>query len=347
MKILFIGLGSIGQRHLRNIKTLKPGNDVQLLAYRKSKHKLVIDNGESITCESLADHYNIIELENLQDALNEHADIVFICGPSAQHISMATIFAKNGCHLFIEKPLATDKDNVRELEVLLKRNDLIHMVGFQFRFHPCVQKIASILTNKEFGDVISTQFDWSTFLPSAHPYEDYRQGYAASRKLGGGVVFSLCHELDLIQYFFGLPQSVYAIGGYLSSLEMDTDDTVAALFRCGTKTRSFPVQLHLSFAQGKEQRTIKILMEKAVLTCNLLTANIEIVPHQQRTITTQHFPKLLRNDLFISEVQHFFDCVTHHRCTQIPVEEGKKSSLMALAIHKSLQSEKPEIIATL
>ena len=129
--------------------------------------------------------------------------------------------------------------------------------------------------------------------------------------------FSFSHELDLIQHFFGVPQSVYAVVGHLSNLEIDVDDTIAALFHCGTEKSFFPVQLHLSFAQGLEQREFTILLEKVVLHCDLVKQELRVIDHTKKTTLYQHTPDFPKNNLFIKEIKHFLDCFQNRKQTQI------------------------------
>ena len=344
MKAMFVGLGSIGQRHLRNLKHLRQGQPLEIFACRQNPHQLVIEDGKAHEVESLASHYGFTELKGIEEALSEEPDIAFICNPSSMHLPTSILCAKKGCHLFIEKPVSTKSDGLEELEKILEQKGLVSMVGFQTRFHPLVMETFRLLKTQEYGQVLSAHFNWAAYLPDFHPYEDYRKGYAARNDLGGGVTFSFSHELDLIQHFFGVPQSVYALGGHLSNLEIDVDDTIAALFQCGTETRSFPVQLHLSFAQGQEQREFTILLEKGVLHCDLVKQKLQIVNHKRESVLLKHLPDFPRNDLFIAETKHLLDCLQNREQTQISLTEGKVSLLMSLAIFQSLNTKFPEAI---
>ena len=82
MKALFLGLGSIGQRHLQNFIELVPVKS-EIIAYRStlSSNKIII-NGNSKSCESLPDYYNLIEYTNFEDVLEQRPDVSFICNPS-------------------------------------------------------------------------------------------------------------------------------------------------------------------------------------------------------------------------------------------------------------------------
>lgn len=345
MKILFLGLGSIGQRHLRNLKMLLKDENYEIISYRHSNVQYIIEYGKTTPCENLGDHYGFTELQSFEEAVEQKPDMSFICNPSSLHVRMALPLAKIRSALFIEKPLGTDLYLLNEFQRTLSRQKNITMVGFQSRFHPCIKEVKRIIQGKDFGNVISAQFNWSNYLPYFHPYEDYRQGYAARRDLGGGVTFTYCHELDLVQFLFGLPVSVYAVGGTLSQLEMDADDTIIALFKYQRESVFYPVSLHLTLAQGKEERGFTILMDQALIECDLMNSTLHIINQKKETIYSQEFKNISRNDLFLEEMRHFLDCVNENRETCLSVSEGKKSLFMSLAVHKSMETGHVELIA--
>lgn len=344
MKALFVGLGSVGQRHLQNFKKITSADTV-VLAYRTSNLNCVIQNGRALPCKSLAGYYDLIEYNNFDKALEQNPDVGFVCNPSNLHLETAIKLAKNSSHLFIEKPLATDTKDLSILENLIKKNKLITMVGFQTRFHPAAGEVKSIVDSKRYGEVVSAEFLWHTYLLEHHPYEDYRRGYAARNDLGGGVVFGLSHELDLIQWLFGVPLEVYALEGAPSKLEMDVEDTVSALFKCDSGKGVFPVSLNISYAQGLEQRRFSVLMQDALLECDLQYGSLRVIKHNKEEVFRKEYGGVKRNDLFRFEMENFLAAVVEKKETDIPVSEGKKSLIMTLAIHESLSTRRVVKIA--
>ena len=337
MKALFIGLGSVGQRHLQNFIELRP-NYSPVLAFRSSKLDKVIKNGKVLSGEILSKYYNLLEFFEIDQALNENPDIAFICNPSSLHIETAVKIAEQNIHLFIEKPLGVGASGIECLENQIREKGLITMVGFQTRFNPVVAEVKNLIRLMKYGQVISAEFKWRTYLPDHHPYEDYRTGYAAIKNLGGGVVFCLIHELDLIQWFFGLPISVYAIEGSTSNLKMDVEDNVSAIFKCEYDLSEFPVHLSLSFSQKYEERFFTILTQEALIKCNLVTNEIEIIGHNYLNYHRE-YGNLDRNSLFKQELEAFIKAIENKENTSIPVSEGKKSLSMATAIHRSLETD--------
>jgi len=213
------------------------------------------------------------------------------------------------------------------------------MVGYQSRFHPVVKEAKLIIDNKQYGEVVNAEFLWHNYLPDFHSYEDYRKSYAARSDLGGGVTFGLSHELDLIQWLFGIPLEVYALAGAPSKIEVDVDDTVLALFKCNGDKGTYPVSLSLSYAQGLEQRKFCILMQEAILECDLQYRNLKVIKHNKIEVLAKEYKTVSRNDLFKFEMENFLTSVIEKKETDIPVSEGKKSLIMSLAVHKSLDTD--------
>jgi predicted dehydrogenase len=118
-------------------------------------------------------------------------------------------------------------DGVDALVDTVERRGLVAAVGCQLRFHPCLLRLRALLAGGAVGRIVAVRVAVGEYLPGWHPYEDYRGGYAARRDLGGGVVLTLVHELDYVYWLFGLPRRLWAVGGHLSRLELDVEDTAS------------------------------------------------------------------------------------------------------------------------
>lgn len=186
MKILIVGLGSIGQRHLRNLRTLL-SDEVEILAYRVRKLSHVITPTMQIDADrNVEREYRVQVFGDLELALEEKPDIAFICNPSSLHVPVALDCVRAGCDLFVEKPLSDRLTGLPELQTLVEKQCRIVMVGYQHRFHPCVLRMREIVGNGLLGNLLGVRAAVGEYLPGFHRYEDYRQGYAARADLGGG-----------------------------------------------------------------------------------------------------------------------------------------------------------------
>jgi len=299
MKILFLGLGSVGQRHLINAKKIFKGSS--FFALRVQNHKKIIKNTKLIKYSSLDKYYKIKSLYKFSEAINLKPDLTFICNPSSKHLTDAIKFANIGSNLFIEKPLGRSKILEKKLIKVVKKKKLITMVGYQSRFNPIIKKLKKIIVKKTFGKIIYGNFNFLTFLPNHHKYENYKRSYAANRTLGGGVIDSLIHEIDIIAFLFGLPTKHFSIKSNLNILKIDCDENFSSLMKFKIRKNDFNIFLRLSFTQNKGERKISILFEKALLKICLIRNTIEIHSNKNKMLKSIKF-RLNQNKLFYDQL---------------------------------------------
>ncbi len=188
----------------------------------------------------------------------------------------------------------------------------------------------------EYGPVLSAAFEWGTYLPSHHPYEDYRESYAARRDRGGGVLLGLIHELDMIQSFWGQPEKIAAVGGKLSTLDMDVEDTVSALMTFEVGGQRFPVTLSLSYAQTREVRRFRIQFDRATLLCDLCENTLALFDQHGQCARHENIPQLQRNQLFVDELSEFLNAVRERRSPAVSLDDGIESLRIVERIKQQL-----------
>lgn len=340
MKALIVGLGGVGQRHARNLRSLL-GNELELFAYRVRGRAGVIT--DTLTWEKATDLNLTLGLTcfpDLNQALAVKPDIVVISNPSCLHIPVALAAARAGCHLFIEKPLSDSLDGVEELQNMVRDNGLTTMVGFQLRFHPCLQTLAGHLGDGAIGRVLAVRAEIGEYMPGFHRYEDYRSIYAARRDLGGGVVLTQIHELDYLQQLFGMPTQVFALGGKLSDLEIDVEDSATILMRHEVAGNLVSVNLHMDYLQRPPIRTCRVLGSRGKLVMDLNQRLVEHYDAEGTLVSQSRFDQLERNDLFLEEMRHFLDCVRDGSEPLVSLEDAVDSLRLALAIKDSMTQKR-------
>ncbi|SDP99736.1 Gfo/Idh/MocA family protein [Ectopseudomonas guguanensis] len=337
MKILFCGLGGIGQRHLRNLRQLL-GDELQVHAYRvrgqriKLRDNLTVDEGADLERD-----YAIVVHHDLAEALAEKPAAAFICNPNSLHVPVALECVRAGVAVFMEKPLASDLAGIGQLLAEVEQRRLPFHVGYNFRFHPGLQRIKGLLESGFFGRLLSVRSEIGEYLPNWHRYEDYRQMYAARADQGGGVILSQIHEMDLIYWFFGLPRSIVTHGGQLSHLEIDVEDTASSLMRCDGAMGSFPILLHQDYLQRPPVRCFKIVGDAGYAEIDLLANRLRVYGAEGELSEANDFPGFVRNDMFLAQARHFLDCVNGSATPQVSLHDGLQSLRLALAALRSLK----------
>lgn len=338
MKALIVGLGSAGQRHVRNLRTLL-GDDIELLAYRVRKFARVFTAQMEIEPDSdVEQKYQIQTYPSLEQALAQKPDVVFVCNPNSLHIPVALAAAQTGCHLFIEKPLSHTLEGVAELLDVVERQRLTAMVGFQLRFHPCLVKLRALLQARVIGRIVAVKIEKGEYLPGFHRYEDYRQMVESRSELGGGVLLSLIHDIDSVYALFGLPRRVFALGGHLSSLEVDVEDLVSLLMDVQLDGQAVPVHLHLDFIQRIPRWTYDLIGDAGKISMNLQTPALSVYNHNGDVIDSLSCESFQRNQLFLDEMAHFLNCLQGKEQPVVSLHDGAQSLRIALAAKESLRT---------
>ncbi len=336
MKALIVGLGGIGQRHARNLRTLL-GGELELLAFRTRRLTHVITPELGVdTVANVEDTYGIRVFTDLAQALAQRPDVAFIANPSSLHIACATACAEAGCDLFIEKPLSDSAEGVCRLIDIVAERRLVAMVGYQLRFHPCLELFTSIIKGGLLGRPLAVNATIGEYLPHWHRYEDYRTMYAARAELGGGVVFSQIHEYDYLYSLFGLPERVYALGGRFSRLEIDVEDTASVLLECKVDGRPLPVHLHQDFLQWPAVRTCEFIGDEGRASMDFQRLTVSTQRRDDAAPTISSFEGFDRNELFVRELRHFLGCVRDRRPPLVGLADGSASLRMALAVKESM-----------
>ena len=331
MKALFVGLGSIGQRHLRNLITLAP--DTKIMAVRHLRTvPLLSDANQVVTGSSVNSCYGIEEFESIEIALLEKPDVIFITNPTNLHSDIAFRAMNGDAFIFIEKPVSHDLNEAKKLltkELASKKTRI--SVGFQYRFHPALSCIKLALKEKRIGNLIAGRLINGEYMPYWHPYEDYRASYAARKDLGGGAILTQIHDFDYAQWLFGMPDKIFAVGGKLSSLDIDVEDSVQVLMRCYSNGRPLPVSVSLDYLQWPAQRTITILGESGRIDCDLIANTITLHSRINKQSETISFDNFSRNDMFLEQMKGFLDFAAGRAKPVVDLEEGIKSLEIASA----------------
>jgi predicted dehydrogenase len=338
MKALIIGLGSVGQRHARNLRTLL-GGDLELMAYRVRRLPRVISDGlEPIAAASVAEQYGIREYSDLQAALDRRPEAVFICNPSRLHIPAAIEAARTGANLFIEKPLSDSYQGVEECIELVEQKELTAAVGYQMRFHPCLQRLHSLLRDGVIGRVVAVRAEAGEYLPGWHPYEDYRTSYAARADLGGGVLLSQIHEMDYLYWMFGRPRRIFALGGKCSDLEIDVEDVASISMECVVDSRTVVIHLHQDYLQRPARRTCQVIGTAGTVLVDLRGASIQVYGAGGQLWESNQYEHFDRNQMFLDELRSFLDALAGKPTPAVTLRDAAQSLLMALAARRSLQT---------
>lgn len=288
MKVIFFGLGSIGQRHA---KILLENYTHDLYAFRSGENNDV-------------NRLGIKEIHSWDEVEKLKPDIAFITNPTFLHIETAIRCAELGCKLFIEKPIGKDTDELEKLLNIVKKKKLVTYVAYNLRFHPVIKKIREYLKGKK---PIYAQVVCTSFLPAWRPNTDHFKGYSANAAMGGGVILDLSHEIDYVSYLLGGIKKISGNFAKVSNITVDAEDYADMRVISG----DVPVNIHLDFLSQIRQRYIQIDFEKLTVQADLIEA--EIKEHEGGAVKSSIRLEYRRGQEYKEQMKYFFDNIDNPR----------------------------------
>jgi len=217
MKVLILGLGSIGRRHAHCFLAVGAAAVAGFDPDEKRRAQFVQETaGAAFATEA--------------QGLAWNPDLVVVASPNSFHIQQAQIAVASGKALLIEKPLGTDLARARELDRAIEKAGIYAHVGSNWKFHPALQVMKAWISEGRLGTVAGVQALAGQWLPDWHPWEDYRQLYAARTDLGGGAIFDT-HELDYMTWLIGPVAEICGFKACTGALDISTEDVAACVLR--------------------------------------------------------------------------------------------------------------------
>jgi predicted dehydrogenase len=260
------------------------------------------------------------------------------------HLNVAIPAAEAGCHILLEKPVSHSLDRLDVLQQAAQKSGSEILVGFQFRYHPTLNKARELIQAGALGKVLTVHAHWGEYLPNWHPWEDYRQSYAARADLGGGVIVTLTHPLDYLRYLVGEVESLWSFNGHISSLEVDVEDVA----EIGLKFSSGALGgVHLNYFQRPPVHRLEIVGTNGtlrwdnadgVLHFHQMPAPFGSFSESPLAPVTQTFllPKNFeRNQLFVAQIHHFIETVRGEKEPVCSLEDGIMALRLALMAKES------------
>lgn len=325
MKILIIGCGSIGTRHLKNLISISAG---EIIAYRTRKKKI----------RDIEEKYHIKTYSDLDEALDQNPDAALITNPTSLHIQTALTAANHGCHLFIEKPISHNLNGIDELMNITRKKTLVVLIGCNLRFHPCMKFVKKLIDTNRIGKVISARVQMGQYLPDWHPWEDYRAMYSAHRSLGGGIILDAIHELDYVRWLLGDVDQVFSLSDKLSDLDIDTEDVAEILMKFKNGTIA---EVHLDYIQRYPGRSCEIIGDKGSILLDLIKGIVNVYTSEKKEWELYEKPEEYEmNQTYIDEMSHFINCIKGKERPLISIEDGVEVLKLALAAKDSARTGK-------
>ncbi|MEB6201966.1 Gfo/Idh/MocA family oxidoreductase [Mammaliicoccus fleurettii] len=331
IKIGQVGLGRLGQVHAENI--VNHVKDAELYAVASVVEQELAYARDTLGVENCYTSYTeMIE--------NEALDAVVIVSPSGFHAVQITQALDKGLHVFSEKPIGLELENIKQVVEKIDNNkDKVFQLGFMRRFDDSYQFAKDAVDNGDLGKITAMRcygIDPSAGLDSFIQF--------AKNSASGGIFLDMSiHDIDLVRWFTGSEfKTVYSLGNNIAAPELSEceeletgaclaeleDGTIAYLLAGRNAQHGYHVETEIIGTEGMIR--IGNAPEKNLVT--VYDKNGVVRP------TSGHFPERFKF-AFINELNAFVESIKKKEPSSITGTDGLKSTEVAIAMQESFENK--------
>ena len=243
-RLLIIGTGSIGERHLRCF-----------LATGRVTPMICETNDE--LAAAVAERFGVQEVfDRWENAIDSAPDAAVVCTPAHLHVDMATALLERDIGVLVEKPLSTNWTGVDYLVELAERDSTRAAVAYVMRLQPALASMRAEIRSGRFGRPLQVIASGGQHFPTYRPA--YRDTYYRDRARGGGAIQdALTHIVNAVEWIVGPALRVAAQAAHKRLDNVEVEDTVHAIVDHGDVMASYALNQH----QAPNELTITVVCE--------------------------------------------------------------------------------------
>lgn len=301
MRVLVVGTGSIGRRHIDVIKDA-------------GGHEIVICEVNKSNADETGELYGIKEVYyDLSEALKANIDAAIVCTPNAYHADATVKALEAGCHVLVEKPIANTLDDAKSMVEAEKKSGRKLMVGYTLRVYPGLAEIKKILGSGRLGKPVSARVNLCAAITLVLQKSDYRKSY----ETGGGIIYDYSHEIDYLRYLFGEIKRYACFVDLQVKEGLACDDVAEMILQYESGVMA---SLHMDYILDGG-RVVDIICEKGRINYNF---NGDLCIEETDGKPEQIKFEFVRNDMFRKQFERFLDVLSGKDVSYVTGEDGLK-----------------------
>jgi predicted dehydrogenase len=318
-RILVAGTGSIGRRHIGNLRRLRPGARFLLLR-------------DGARHDAYADEIGARVVGSLDAALAWRPQLAVVATSSDRHAEILPGLLAAGVGCFVEKPVVTQPAALAELQALDPAALPPTQVGCVLRFLPSLRQVRRWLDEGALGTVVRLSFEVGQWLPDWRPAQDYRQSYSASAERGGGVVLDLVHELDLAVWLGGADRLLGAWGRHASALEIQAEDVALIALQAPGGAL---ISVQLDYVCRRPVRRVHIVGDRGSVLWDLPGRQGLLQRPGQDDLPAEGFDAAAA---YVGSMEELLLALETGSPTSLPLHEGLRATALAVAANQRIRA---------
>jgi predicted dehydrogenase len=322
--IAVVGLGSIAKRHRSNIRKIFPFSSIYCVSSSGREVTEYIEN-----CDFLFG-----TIEELIDAIE--IDFVIVSSPASHHIVHSIPFVESKIPVLIEKPLAMNLGEVEKLINLRDKVNGIASVAYCLRYSGVLIELHKLIKSKKIGKIHHASIHVGQDLKDWRPDTAIEKSVSANKKLGGGVLNELSHEMDYMIWLMGEVEPLFSRLNYNQRYAMEVEDMADVILQTSNKTL---ITLHLDFLQQTPQRYCQLITERGRFDINLLDQTIHKYENSSVSCIYDN-SKEDANNKYIAMIDDFIRNINGQNNHCVTLEEAQETMELIQAIRLCDQGER-------
>jgi predicted dehydrogenase len=300
-KVAVIGLGNIASRHRRNLKLLFP--KVELFVMSASGR---IPKEDISDCDGIRN--------NIDELIKAQVELVIVASPAPFHALHSIPLIEAGIPTLIEKPVTTTLDDAKAIKRAIELHQTPVSIGYCLRYLPSAQRIKVLLDNGLIGTLYNAHFEIGQYLADWRPNKNYRDSVSAQKKLGGGALFELSHELDYAQWLLGPLDVKHSILRSSEELALDVEDMADII---AVTEKGAVATIHMDFLQRKAHRQCSFVGSEGRIDWDLILNQLTLTTTTEQTVLYSA-PKWDKNQMYLAMLEDFLQMIDKkmHTCIQ-------------------------------
>ena len=312
-KLLVVGVGSIGERHLRCF-----------LATGRAEAVFVEVNAE--LRQTIAERYDVRGFASLDDALSTKPTVAVVAVPANLHIQISTQLAERSLHLLIEKPLSTSLEGIDRLQNIVRERRLTAGVAYVYRSHPLLTAMRAAIQDGRFGRPVELIAVSGQHFPTYRPA--YRQIYYTDRATGGGAIQdALTHVINAGEWLLGPVERLVTDAAHQVLEGVTVEDTVHLLARQSGVMASYSLNQH----QAPNEFTLTVICERGTIRWESHENRLRWMTAPSGEWHDDSISPPERDTLFVRQANQFLTAIEESSPPACSIDEGLQTLRVNLA----------------
>ena len=317
--ILIVGVGSIGERHLRCFQSTGRAN------------VSFVEINDTLRA-TISERYGVKSFANLESAISELSNAggqitaAVVATPANRHLEVGTRLAEAGIHLLIEKPLSTTTAGFDRLAEVISQRNLVVGVAYVMRCFPALAAMREALRSGRFGKPVEIVAVCGQHFPTYRPA--YRETYYVNRETGGGAIQdALTHVLNAGEWLVGPIDRLVADAAHRVLAGVTVEDTAHVLTRQGEVLGSYSLNQH----QAPNETSITVICDGGTVRWESHANRWRWMLRPEEAWHDESFEVQPRDSAFIAQANQFLDAVEGQTSPLCRLEEGLQTLRVNLA----------------